>query len=416
MTNNQLIPKNMKQTMIFTVLMMLATQVSVGQTLKTYSGLYEDGKATYTYYEDENGERVKHGKFTYSKTDKGLGVGGGMAVSYATTISASGNYKNGMKDGKWIYKNKTAGGSITFADFSAVINYVDGRMEGTLNNAGVIFQMKNNRIIGQVKKVKKTQNENWTMIGQFDEEGFPDGIWTKNYKSYGNLYVDIEKYVHGLLVAKQTKNESTGEITRYEFKDVNPQEYLAAYQPGKDSTIVGKLICQEKIYFKQGEDNYSYLEDGLMPEVFGVEIRTIVEKIKKERGFGSEQEKYEGIPFKEIVVIGKVEAPNEGRVFDAVEQMPQFPGGKEKLIEYLSTHVQYPKEAQEKGIEGRVVVAFVVNRDGSISDVEVARSVDPSLDNEALRVINSMPRWIPGQVGGKNVRVRYTLPLPFRLQ
>ena len=94
----------MKQTMIFTVLMMLAVQVSVGQTLKTYSGLYEDGKATYTYYEDENGERVKHGKFTYNKTDKGLGVGGGMAVSYATTISASGNYKNGMKDGKWICK------------------------------------------------------------------------------------------------------------------------------------------------------------------------------------------------------------------------------------------------------------------------------------------------------------------------
>ena len=96
--------------------------------------------------------------------------------------------------------------------------------------------------------------------------------------------------------------------------------------------------------------------------------------------------------------------------------MPQFPGGQEKLNEYLSTHLQYPAEAKEKGIQGRVVVAFVVNRDGSISDVEVARSVDPSLDNEALRVINSMPRWIPGQQGGKNVRVRYTLTLPFILQ
>lgn len=408
----------MKQVIILTVLTTLAVQASVGQTLKTYSGLYEDGKATYTYYEDENGERVKHGKFTYSKADKGLGVGGGMAVSYATTMSASGNYKNGMKDGKWTYKNKTAGGSITFADFSADINYVDGRMEGTLSNAGVIFQMKNNRIIGQVKKVKNTQNENWTMIGQFDEEGFPDGTWTKNYKSYGNLYVDTEKYVHGLLVAKQTINESTGKITRYEFKDVNPQEYLAAYQSGKDSTIVGKLICQENIYFKQGEKNYSHLEDGLMPEVFGVEIRTIVEKIKKERGFGSEseQEKYEGIPFKEIEVIGKNEAPDEGKVFDVVEQMPQFPGGKEKLNEYLSTHLQYPAEAKEKGIQGRVTMTFIVNRDGSISDAEVARGVDTSLDNEALRIINSMPRWIPGQQGGKNVRTRYMLTLPFRLQ
>ena len=408
----------MKRIIISTLLILLTVQVSIGQTLKTYSGLYKNGKATYTYYEDENGERVKHGKFTYNKVDKGIGVGvgGGMNISYATTISASGNYKNGVKDGTWTYKNKTAGESITFADFSAVINYADGRMEGTLNNAGIIFQMRNNRITGQVKKIKKTRNEDWTLTGQFDEEGFPDGTWTKNYKSYGNLYEDTEKYVHGLLVAKQTKNESTGEITRYEFNDVNPQEYLVAYNPDKDSTIVGKLICQEKIYSKQGENNYSYLEDGLMPEIFGVEIRTIVEKIKEESGFGSEQEKYEGIPFKEIVVIGKIEAPDEGEVFDLVEQMPQFPGGNTKLMEYLSTHVQYPEEAQKKGIQGRVFVSFVVNRDGSISDARVARSIDLSLDNEALRVINNMPRWIPGQQGGKNVRTRYTLPIAFRLQ
>lgn len=396
--------------------MTLTVQASVGQTLKTYSGVYEGGKATYTYYEDENGERVKHGKFSYSNVNKGIGVGGGMSVSYATTISASGNYKDGLKDGKWTYKNKTAGGGVVFSDFSVIVNYVDGRMEGTLTNKGTTFQMKNNRITGQVRKVKKTQNEDWTMSGQFDEDGFPDGTWTKNYKSYGNLYVDIEKYVHGILVAKQTKNESTGEITRYEFENVDPQEYLAQYKQGKDSTIVGNLICQEKIYFKQGENNYSHLEDGLMPEVFGVEIRTIVEKIKEERGFGSEQETYNGVPFKEIVVVGKNEAPNEGKVFDLVEQMPQFPGGKEKLNEYLSTHVQYPKEAMEKGIQGCITVAFVVNRDGSISDPKVVRSIDSALDKEALRVINSMPRWNPGKQNGKNVRVNYTVPVYFRLQ
>lgn len=406
----------MKQIIISIVLMTLAVQSCMSQTLKTYSGMYEGGKATYTYYEDENGERVKHGKFSYSNINKGIGVGGGMSVSYATTISASGNYKDGLKDGKWTYKNKTAGGGVVFSDFSAIVNYMDGHMEGTLTNKGTTFQMKNNRITGQVRKVKKTQNEDWTMSGQFDEDGFPDGTWTKNYKSYGNLYVDIEKYVHGILVAKQTKNESTGEITRYEFENADPQEYLAQYKQGKDSTIVGNIICQEKIYFKQGENNYSHLEDGLMPEVFGVEIRTIVEKIKEERGFGSEQETYDGVPFKEIVVVGKNEAPNEGKVFDIVEQMPQFSGGEEKLNEYLSTHIQYPKEAMEKGIQGRVIVAFVVNRDGSISDPKVARRIDPALDKEALRVINSMPRWTPGKQNGKNVRVNYTLPIYFRLQ
>lgn len=253
-----------------------------------------------------------------------------------------------------------------------------------------------------------------TISGQFDEDGFPDGTWTKSYKSYGNLYIETEKYVHGLLIAQQTKNESTGEITRYEFDDVDPQEYIAAYKPDKDSTIVGKLICQEKVYFKQGEKNPSYIQDGLMPEVFGVEIRTIVKNIEEERGFGSEQKMYEGIPFKEIVVIGKNEAPNEGQVFGIVEQMPQFSGGAGKLDEYISTHLQYPKEAKDKGIRGRVIVAFVVNRDGSISDAQIVKSVDTSLDNEALRFINSMPRWIPGRSGGKDVRVKYTLPLTFR--
>ena len=405
----------MKQIIISTVLVMLTAHVSVGQTLKTYSGLYEGGKATYTYYEDENGERVKHGKFAYNKANEGIGVGGGMNIAYSTATSASGNYKNGIKDGKWTYKDKTAGGGVTFADFSVVINYVNGRMEGTLNNAGELFQMKNNRITGQVKRIKKTRNENWTLSGQFDDDGFPDGTWTKSYQSYGNLYTDTEKYVHGLLIAKQTKNESTGEITRYEFKDVNPQEYLAVYNPDKDSTIVGKLVCQEKIYSKRGENNYSHLEDGLMPEVFGVEIRTIVEKIKEEKGFGSEQEKYEGIPFKEIVVVGKVEAPDEGEIYTIVDQMPQFPGGTAKLNEYISTHLQYPKEAAENGIQGRVIVSFVVNRDGSISDAQVARKVDPALNKEALRLISSMPCWIPGQSNGKKVRTRYTLPIMFRL-
>lgn len=104
----------------------------MGQTLKTYSGLYEGGKATYTYYEDENGERIKQGKFTYNKTQSGVGVGVGMIggnISYTDTQYASGNYNKGKKNGEWIYKHKVASKNIVFSDFSAVINYVDGHME-----------------------------------------------------------------------------------------------------------------------------------------------------------------------------------------------------------------------------------------------------------------------------------------------
>ena len=101
----------MKQ-IISIVLMTLTVQASVGQTLKTYSGVYEGGKATYTYYEDENGERVKHGKFSYSNVNKGIGVGRGMSVSYAATISATGNSRDGLRGGKWTYKSKRAGGGV----------------------------------------------------------------------------------------------------------------------------------------------------------------------------------------------------------------------------------------------------------------------------------------------------------------
>lgn len=104
------------------------------------------------------------------------------------------------------------------------------------------------------------------------------------------------------------------------------------------------------------------------------------------------------------------------KVFDVVEEMPSFPGGNGALMSYLASNIKYPVVAQENGVKGRVIVSFVVERDGSISDVRVARSVDPSLDREAQRVVKSMPRWKPGKQNGSAVRVKYTVPVVFRLQ
>ena len=103
-------------------------------------------------------------------------------------------------------------------------------------------------------------------------------------------------------------------------------------------------------------------------------------------------------------------------IFTVVETMPQFPGGDAALLQFLAKSIKYPVIAQENGIQGRVICAFVVNRDGSIVDAEVLRGVDPSLDKEALRVINTMPKWSPGKQRGKPVRVKYTVPITFRLQ
>ena len=110
------------------------------------------------------------------------------------------------------------------------------------------------------------------------------------------------------------------------------------------------------------------------------------------------------------------EVVEEQEIFEVVEHMPEFPGGQAALMKYLGDNIKYPTIAQENGTQGRVTVQFVVNADGSIVDAKVIRGVDPYLDKEALRVINSMPKWKPGMQRGKAVRVKYTVPVMFRLQ
>ena len=111
----------------------------------------------------------------------------------------------------------------------------------------------------------------------------------------------------------------------------------------------------------------------------------------------------------------KPQPVNRNSVYDVVEQMPSFPGGISGLRTYLNQNIRYPAEAQENCVQGRVVVSFVVGKDGHISDVTVLRSVDPSLDKEAIRVVRNMPRWTPGKQGGEPVKVRYNVPVSFRL-
>ncbi len=111
----------------------------------------------------------------------------------------------------------------------------------------------------------------------------------------------------------------------------------------------------------------------------------------------------------------KVEEVTE-EIFVVVEEQPEFPGGNTAMMKFLSDNIKYPLIAQENGIQGRVITNFVVERDGSITDVQVVRGVDPSLDREAIRVIQSMPKWKAGRQRGSAVRVRFTLPVVFRLQ
>ena len=118
-----------------------------------------------------------------------------------------------------------------------------------------------------------------------------------------------------------------------------------------------------------------------------------------------------------VVDIPKVkETPQEKVIFQVVEEMPEFPGGMAEAMKFLAKNIKYPVAAQQAKIEGRVIVQFVIERDGSVSDVKVMRGVNSELDAEAIRVVSMMPKWIPGKQRGKAVAVKYTMPIMFRLQ
>jgi len=129
----------------------------------------------------------------------------------------------------------------------------------------------------------------------------------------------------------------------------------------------------------------------------------------------SEMDENTEIEYQDVEVVEE-EPVEEEEVFLIVEQMPKFPGGDEALRKYLAQSVKYPVIAQENGIQGRVFVSFVVNKNGEVTNVKVARPFDPNLDKEAVRVVQSMPKWEPGMQRGKAVKVSYTVPINFVLQ
>ncbi|MDE6002459.1 MAG: TonB family protein, partial [Prevotella sp.] len=126
---------------------------------------------------------------------------------------------------------------------------------------------------------------------------------------------------------------------------------------------------------------------------------------------GNDEAAGEVLKAKEVIAQPEPPKEEETKVFDVVEQMPSFPGGAGALMQYLSSNIKYPVVAEENGVQGRVVCTFVVEKDGSITDVRVIKAVDPSLDKEAVRVVKGMPKWIPGKQNGSAVRVKYTVPV-----
>ena len=123
----------------------------------------------------------------------------------------------------------------------------------------------------------------------------------------------------------------------------------------------------------------------------------------------------DGLPYTKEALFHLRVPKMTDKVFDVVDRVPSFRGGDAALMQYLANAIKYPIETEENGIQGRVICTFIVERDGSITDVKVLKSVDPILDKEAIRVLSNMPPWLPGMQAGYPVRVKYTFPVTFRL-
>jgi periplasmic protein TonB len=190
---------------------------------------------------------------------------------------------------------------------------------------------------------------------------------------------------------KVTKVESLGDMSAQQVEEeivpiTRQDEVKPPPPPPPPQTVEILNIVDDK---QEINDNLDILDSEASKDT-KVEVTQIVQAVEKEK--------------------------EEEQIFVVVEEMPEFPGGELALRKYIASAIKYPTIAQENGIQGKVFVNFVVDKDGSVSNAKIARGVDPSLDKEALRVVGTLPKWKPGKQRGKSVRVSYTVPISFQLQ
>lgn len=191
------------------------------------------------------------------------------------------------------------------------------------------------------------------------------------------------------------------EIKQEEMKKVEP---VAPPPPALKSSIkfTAPVIKKDE---EVADDDEIKSQDKLTDSKAAISLADVI---------GNDEENGKDIAdLKQVITQG---TPEPDKVFDMVEQMPQFPGGQAAMMQYIGKNINYPPIAQENGTQGRVTCQFIIGVDGSVRDVKVLRGVDPYLDKEAIRVIQTMPKWIPGKQNGKAVSVKYTIPVVFRLQ
>ena len=267
----------------------------------------------------------------------------------------------------------------------------------------LVFEGKNKDFGAYVIRTESPKRHNkavlWTLIG------------TIIFGVISFAYVKANQYLEERKLAEQSEqkvvfidmtneaDEPEPEPIEHEKPEVIQEEELKTYQATELRIVEDKNVREEDEIVSQDDRMQT---DAFAGSVTNSEGTTNINNIKER--------------ISEIVVEEKPVEEKPAEVFISVEQMPQFPGGDEALIKYLSSHINYPPMAAENNIQGRVVVQFVVDKTGKVGDVNVVRSVDKDLDKEAVRVCKSLPKFVPGRQNGQPVSVWFTLPVTFKLQ
>ena len=269
----------------------------------------------------------------------------------------------------------------------------------------LVFEGKNKDFGAYVIRTESINRHNkavlWTIIGTIIF-----GLLTFGLVK-ANQYLELRKLAdlvgqEAIIVdmTPQAEEEREKEVIEPEQIEEKPEEQLMTYRATELQIVEDEMVNPEDKILSQEEQVQS---DGFAGSVNNSVGSTDLDNIHDHIG--------------DVVVEEKkpvVDKPEE--VFTAVEQMPQFPGGDAALMKYLSSHINYPPMAAENNVQGKVILQFVVGKDGRVGEVKIARSVDKDLDKEAMRVVKSLPKFIPGRQNGQAVPVWYTLPVSFKLQ
>ena len=271
----------------------------------------------------------------------------------------------------------------------------------------LVFEGKNKDFGAYVIRTDSPKRHNkavlWTIIGAIIFGLLAWGFVKANQYLEERRLAEQGEQEEVLIDMSQDAEEPEQEEQRLEQPkpEVLPEEVLKSVKVTELQIVEDDKVKKEDEIKTQDELKETETAFGQKDNEKGTEDRNITKTLKDE-----------------VVVEKKEEKPKEVKeeIFRSVEQMPQFPGGDAALMKFLQSHINYPPMAAENNVQGKVILQFVVEKDGKVGEVKVARSVDKDLDREAIRVVKTLPRFTPGRQNGQPVRVWYTLPVTFKLQ